>query len=66
MVETILWGEKKETKIRAVQMNNLRGLLRIWGTDRVLNTRIRKLCGLMKGVDERLVKVLSDGSAPLK
>ena len=33
-------------------MDNLRGLLGIRRMDRVLNARIRELCGVTKGVDE--------------
>ena len=46
--ETMLWEEKERFRIRAVQMDNLRGLLDIRGMDRVLNIWIRELCGLMK------------------
>ena len=34
-------------------MDNLRSLLGIRRIDRVLNARIRELCGVTKGVDER-------------
>ena len=34
-------------------MDNLRGLLGVRRMDRVLNVRIRELCGVAKGVDER-------------
>ena len=50
-------GEKKERSlVRFVQMDNLRGLLGIWRMDRVPNARIRELCGVTKGVDERIAK----------
>ena len=39
--ETMLW--KEISRIRAVQMDNLRG-----------NTQIRELCGVTKGLDERI------------
>ena len=42
--ETMLWMEKERS--RAVQMNNLRGLLGIRRKDRVPNARIRELCGV--------------------
>ena len=48
--ETMLWKEK--SRIRAVQMDNLRGLLSIRRIDRVPNARIREMCRV-KGVDER-------------
>ena len=35
--------------IRAVQVDNLRGLLGISRMDKVPNARIRELCGVMKG-----------------
>ena len=35
-------------------MDNLRSLLDIKRMDRVLNARIRELCGVTKGVDERI------------
>ena len=38
--ETMLWKEKERSRIRAVQMDNLRGLLGIRRMDRVLNARI--------------------------
>ena len=47
--DTILWKEKKRSRIRAVQMDNLRGLLRIWRMYKVPNARIRELCGVKKG-----------------
>ena len=43
-----------EIRIRAVQMDNLRGLLGIRRMDRVPNAGIRNLCGMMKGVDKRI------------
>ena len=52
--ETMLWREKERFRIRAVQMDNLRGLLGIMRMDRVPNARIRDMCGVMKGVDERI------------
>ena len=52
--ETMLWKEKERSRIRAVQMDNLRGLLCIRGIDRVPNAQIRKFCGVTKGVDERI------------
>ena len=36
-------------------MNNHRGLLHIRRMDRAQKVRIKKLCGLTKGVDERIV-----------
>ena len=48
----MLWKEKEKSRIRAVQMDNLRGLLR--RMDRVPNTWIRELCGVKKGLDKRI------------
>ena len=39
-------------------MDNLRGLLGIRRLDRVPNARIRELCGVAKGVNERIDSVL--------
>ena len=49
--ETMIWREEERSRIRAVQMGNLRGLLGIKRIDKVLNAWIRELCGMMKGVD---------------
>ena len=51
--ETMLW-KKERSRVRAVQMDNLRGLLGISRMDRVLNPKIRELCRVTKGVDERI------------
>ena len=52
--ETMIWREKERSRIRAVQMNNLRGLLGIRRMDKVPNTRIRQLCGVTRGADEKI------------
>ena len=52
--ETMLWKEKERSKIQAVQMDNLRGLLGIRRMDRVPNAQIGELCRMAKGVDERI------------
>ena len=51
--ETMSWKEEI-FKIRTVQMDNLRSLLRIRRMDRVPNARIRELCGVTKGAVERI------------
>ena len=51
--ETMLWKEEI-SRIRAVQVDNLRGLLGIRRMDKVPNARIRELCGVTKGVDEKI------------
>ena len=44
--ETILWKDMERSRVRAVQMDNLRGLLGIRRMDRVPNAWIRELCGV--------------------
>ena len=51
--ETVLWKEKR-FRIRAVQMDNCRGLLGIRRMDKVLNTQIRELCGVRKGLERKV------------
>ena len=51
--ETMLWKEER-SRVRAVQMDNLRGLLGIRRMDRVLNACIRELWEVKKGLDERI------------
>ena len=58
--ETMLWKEKERSRIRAAQMDSLRGLLGIRRMDKVPNERIRELCGVTKVVDEGI-----DVSVPL-
>ena len=52
--ETMIWKEKERSRIRAVQIDNLRGLLGIRRLGKVPNTQIRELCEVSKGVDERI------------
>ena len=52
--ETIIWKENERSRISAVQMDKLRGLLGIRRVDRALNAQIRELCGVTKGVDKRI------------
>ena len=47
-------NEKERSRIRAVQMDNLRGFLGIRKMDRAPNARIRELCGVTKEVGERI------------
>ena len=54
MAETMLWKAKERSRVRAVEMDNLRGLLGIRRMDRVPNAQIRDLCGVRKGLDERI------------
>ena len=52
--EAMLHGRRRRARIRAVQMDNLRGLLGIRRKDRVPNARIRQLYRVKKGLDERI------------
>ena len=52
-----------ERRIRAVQMDNLRGLLGIRRMNRVPNAQIRELCRVTKGVDKRIDEMFSCGLA---
>ena len=52
--EIVIWRKKERSRIRAVQMDNLRGLLGIRRMDKVPNVRIRQLCGVTKGVDKKI------------
>ena len=58
--------EQERFRIRAVQMDNLRGSLSIRNVDKVPNARIRELCEVTKGVDERLMRLFSSGLAKLR
>ena len=42
--KTMIWREKERSRIWAVQMDNLRGLLGIRRIDKVQNPQIRQLC----------------------
>ena len=48
--ETMLWREER-SRVRALQKDNLRGLLGIRKLDRVPNALIRELCRVKKGLD---------------
>ena len=52
----VRWKEKEKYRVRAVQMDNLRGVLGIRRMDRILNAWIRELCGMKKGLDEWIDK----------
>ena len=49
--EIMLWKERERSRIRAVQKDILRGLLGIRRMDRVLNARIKEVCGVKKSQD---------------
>ena len=61
--EAMLWKEKERSRIKAVQMYNLRGLLGFRRMDRVSSARVTELCGVKKGLDDGLMKACSGGSA---
>ena len=42
--ETMIWKKKETSMIRALQMENLRGLLSIRRMEKVSNVQIRELC----------------------
>ena len=50
--EAMIWRER--SRIRAVQMNNIRGLLGVRRMDEVQNAQIRQLCRVTKGVEEKI------------
>ena len=52
--ETMIWREEERSRIRTVQMDNLRGLLGIRRMNKFLNVPIRHLCRVMKCVDEKI------------
>ena len=55
----MIWRREKErSRIRAVRMDNLRGLLGIKRMDKVPNARIRQLYGVTKGGNEKIDGVL--------
>ena len=50
----MLWKEKERSRVRAIQMDNLRGLLGIRRMYRVPNAWIKELCGVKKGSNKRI------------
>ena len=52
--EVTVWCEKNRSRIQAVQMDNLRGVLGVRKTDKMRNEYIREMCGVVKGVIERI------------
>ena len=41
--ETVIWRDKEKSRVRAVQMENFRGLLDIRRMDKIPNAQIRQL-----------------------
>ena len=56
--ETTLWKEEERSRIWAVQMDNIKGLLGIRRKNKVTNARIWELCEVTKGVDKMIDGVL--------
>ena len=54
MAVRMLWKEKERSRIMVVQRDNLRGLLSIRRVNRVPNAWIRELCGVARGVNDRI------------
>ena len=52
--DTMFWKQKERSRIRAIRMDNLKGLLGIRRMDRFPNAEIRELCRVKKGLDERI------------
>jgi hypothetical protein len=52
--ESMVWKKRYRDKMQAVQMDNLRGVLGVRRIDKMRNERIRELCGVEKGVLERI------------
>src|SRR5678815_191057 len=52
--ETMVWNKRYRSKVHCVQMDNLRGVLGVKRIDKMRNERIRELCGVKKGVKERI------------
>ena len=55
--EPIIWKVER-SRTRALRMHNFRSLLGIRRIVKVSNARIRKLCGVTKGVDVRTDEVV--------
>ena len=53
--ETMICREKDRSRIRAVQVDNFRGLVGIRRMHRVPNAWIREGCEVVKGVDESVL-----------
>jgi hypothetical protein len=52
--EVMVWSQKNISRVQAVQMDNLRGVLGVRKVDKMRNEYIRELCGIEKGVIERI------------
>src|SRR5678816_3773424 len=52
--ETMVWNKRYRSKVQCVEMDNLMGVLGVRRIDIMRNERIRELCGVKKGVYERI------------
>ena len=52
--EIVTWREKEWSRIWGVQIDNLISLIGIRRRDKVSNALINQLCGVTKGVDEKI------------
>ena len=55
-IKTMIWREKERSRIKVVQMDNLKVLFGIRRMDRVLKAWNRVLDEVAKGVEERIDK----------
>src|SRR5678815_2173447 len=51
---TMVWNKRYRSKVQCVQMDNLKGVLDVRRIEKMRNERIRELCGVKKGVNERI------------
>ena len=51
--DTMIWREER-FRIRAIQMDNLKGLVSITRMNKFPNARIKQLCGVTKAVAEKI------------
>jgi hypothetical protein len=52
--EVTVWCPKYRSRVQAVQMDNLRSVLGVRRIDKMRNERIRELCGVERGMNERI------------
>src|SRR5678816_3860301 len=50
----MVWNKRYRSKVQCVQMDNHRGMLGVKRINKIRNERIRELCGVKKGVNERI------------
>ena len=52
--ECMVWDRTYRSKVQAVQMDNLRSVLGVKKIDKIRNEFIRTVCGVEKGINERV------------